>query len=368
MNVIITGGGTGGHIYPAIAIADALKFKYPLWNILFIGANGMMEMMYIPQAGYPIKGIDISGISRKSFFKNLLLPIKIIKSVYQSACIIKQFKPDIVIGTGGYVSFPMSYVATNNNIPVIIHEQNAFPGITNRILSRWVNKVCVAYDGLDKYFPSEKIVFTGNPVRSKIADFKNINKYLAYDYLNLDSNKKCLLVLGGSLGARTINYAFIDHINDFIKNDIQVLWVTGKAYFDYINSVISDDIKKYIKVYPYLDSIEMAYRVADVIVSRGGALTIAELCVVQKPVIFIPSPNVAGNHQMHNIMPLVTSNAALWIKNDNCINKLAEMSINLINDYSKQLELINNIKNWYNNSAVNDIMLLIEDIVLHKKT
>lgn len=334
VNILLSGGGTGGHIYPAIAIANELKNRNKHVNILFVGAHNRMEMEKVPQAGYEIKGLWISGIQRKLTVDNLMFPFKLISSCWNAFKIIKQFKPNVVIGTGGFASGPTLLVANWLKIPTIIQEQNSYPGITNKLLSKNTAKICVAYDGLEKYFPSEKIIKTGNPVRNDLLEVSNVSNE-GIVFFNLNPTKKTLLVLGGSLGARTINRLIEKNIDYFVSKNIQVIWQTGKLYFD--------EYKKYdsvdgVQTHAFLNQMNYAYSVADFIISRAGASSISELCIVAKPTIFIPSPNVAEDHQTKNAQAVVKKDAALMIKESE-IENFNEIFDNLLCDDKKQIEL-----------------------------
>ena len=321
-NLIISGGGTGGHIYPAISIADRLRKNITNCNILFIGAKNKMEMKKVPENGYKIIGLYISGLQRKfNLYLNILLPFKIIFSLIHSLIIILIHKPKIVIGTGGYASGPIMYVASILGIPVFIQEQNSYPGLTNRILSKYAKKIFVAYDGMDKYFNNSKIIVSGNPIRKSIKNIslKNRNDYLKS--LNFKKDLKTLLFLGGSLGADQLNKFIKDNIDFFKKNDLQVILQCGSRYFNtykYLNS-------GHIKVLPFIKEMDKAYSSADIIISRSGASIISELCFVGKPVIFIPSPNVADNHQSKNAKKLYDIGAAEYVEEDEADYKLTSI-------------------------------------------
>lgn len=302
---LISGGGTGGHIYPAISIAEELSARFENNKILFVGSSDRMEMQKIPEHGYDIIGLWISGIKRKLHFSNLLVPVKILSSVVKSYFIIKKFKPDFVIGTGGFASGPVLFVASKLKIPTLIQEQNSFPGITNKILSKSVNHICVSYSKMDKYFPKSKLIITGNPVRKDIY-ISSITRKMSLDFFKLNKDKKTLLILGGSLGALKINEFIKLNLNYFKKLGIQILWQCGNNYFEKYRLHESD----IIKVKPFIKKMNYAYKAADYIVSRAGASVISELCIVGKPVIFIPSPNVAEDHQTKNAMSIVNLNSA----------------------------------------------------------
>jgi UDP-N-acetylglucosamine--N-acetylmuramyl-(pentapeptide) pyrophosphoryl-undecaprenol N-acetylglucosamine transferase len=334
--IIIAGGGTGGHIFPAIAIANALKKKDETIEILFVGAKGKMEMEKVPLAGYKIEGLDIVGLDRSSLIKNIGLPYKVFNSLMQARTIMKSFHPDVVVGVGGYASFPMLFLAQLSNIPTIIQEQNSFAGKTNMLLGKRAKKVCVAYDGMEKFFPREKIVIHGNPVRAAISQ-SAIKKSEGLRFFGLDENKKTLLVVGGSLGAKSINNAIDKHLDELLKAGIQLIWQTGKQFDGKAHE------QKGVWVKEFIVSMEYAYAAADLVISRAGAIAIAELCVTKKPVIFVPFPFAAEDHQTENAMNLVNKNAALIIKDSEAIDKVVQMVIELANDEAKQNELKKNI-------------------------
>ena len=364
MKIIISGGGTGGHVYPAIAIADAIKKIKPEVDILFVGAEGKLEMEKVPKAGYPIKGLWISGFQRKLTFRNLLFPIKLISSLFKANNIIRKFKPDIAIGVGGYASGPLLKMAERKNIPTVLQEQNSYPGVTNKLLAKNANKICVAYDGMDRFFNKEKIVWTGNPVRA--AFFKNLNnkKEEACRHFGFDKNKKTVFVFGGSLGAKTINQAMAANF-DLLKNNqnIQVLWQVGKLYIEDFKNSDTANLAT-IKTEKFIDRMDLAYAMADVVIGRGGALTISELCLVGKPAILIPSPNVAEDHQTKNAMALVEKNAALMVHDSEAKEKMISTAIDLLNDENKKMELADNLKKLAKPNAAaeiaNEILKIIE--------
>lgn len=355
VNIILSGGGTGGHIYPAIAIANELKLKYPEANFLFVGAKDKMEMEKIPEAGYSIKGLWISGIQRKYILKNLSFPFKLISSLSKAYRIIKEFKPDIVIGTGGFASGPTLYVASSRKIKTLIQEQNSYPGITNKLLAKRVDKICVAYDGLERFFPSNKIVKTGNPVRQDLLEIAGKGEG-SKKYFNLKSDKKTLLVVGGSLGARAMNNLIEKHIDWLVSKNLQVIWQTGKLYYD--------EFKKYdslegVQTHAFLNRMDLTYAAADFIISRAGAGSISELCIVGKPVIFIPSPNVAEDHQTKNAQAVINQNAALLLKESELEMFQSNMEALLENEELSQT-LSKNIKKLALPNATKDI---VEEIV-----
>ena len=342
LRIIISGGGTGGHIFPAIAIANALKKLDPATEILFVGANGRMEMEKVPAAGYKIIGLDIQGIQRKSILKNLMFPVKLFGSVRKSVAIIKDFKPDAVVGVGGYASGPLLYAAQMRGIPTLIQEQNSYAGITNKWLGKKANKICVAFDGMEKFFPADKIIKTGNPIRKDSVDIAN-KRMQALELLKLAAAKKTILVTGGSLGAGTLNKSIMAGLDKIIAADVQVIWQTGKFYYKGIMEKLGESYHPNICVMEFLNRMDLAYAAADVIISRAGAGTIAELCVVKKPVILVPSPNVAEDHQTKNALALVETNAAAFIPDRDAEQKLVDRALELLNDKETQQKLSNNI-------------------------
>ncbi|MEE1883889.1 undecaprenyldiphospho-muramoylpentapeptide beta-N-acetylglucosaminyltransferase [Pedobacter flavus] len=331
--IMITGGGTGGHIFPAVSIANALREIEPQCEILFVGALGRMEMEKVPAAGYKIVGLNISGFQRGSILKNLNLPFKVIESVSKAKDLINEFKPDVIVGVGGYASGPLLYAASRKKIPYLIQEQNSFAGITNKWLSKNAAKICVAFDGMERFFPAEKILKTGNPVRSSVIDVKD-KRFAGATLLKLDPLKKTILVTGGSLGSAMLNKSVERFIDELVANDIQLIWQTGKYYFEGIMERVGPS-KPGIIILEFLYKMDLAYAAADVIISRAGAGTIAELCFIKKPVILVPSPNVAEDHQTQNAMALVKNGAAILIKDDEAEVNLIPEAINLINDEAK---------------------------------
>lgn len=342
LNVIISGGGTGGHIFPAIAIANALKNRVPDVNILFIGAKGKMEMEKVPAAGYPIEGLWISGLQRKLTLKNLTFPLKVISSMIKARKIIRRFKPDVVIGVGGFASGPTLKVASSRGIPTLIQEQNSFPGITNKLLAKKVNRICVAYEGMEKYFPKEKIVLTGNPIRKEMVEIQG-KKEEALKLFNLSAEKPVVLVIGGSQGALSINKSIHAQLNLFVENGIQLIWQTGKYYFNSAENAVKDFQSLGIRAVAFIDRMDYAYSLATAIISRAGAIAISEICAVGKPAIFVPLPSAAEDHQTKNAQALVDKNAALLIKDHEANNLLVNSVIKLIQDKEKQIELSQNL-------------------------
>lgn len=356
---IISGGGTGGHIYPALAIANELKSQFPSAEFLFVGAKDKMEMQKVPQAGYKIKGLWIAGLQRKLTLQNVLFPLKLVFSLVYSVFIILKFKPNIVIGTGGFASGAILKVANWFGIPTLVQEQNSFPGITNKLLAKKAAKICVAYDHLERFFPQEKLVLTGNPVRQdllKIGEDRN----KAVGYFNLDVSKKTLLVLGGSLGARKINQ-LIEKELDFITNQgFQVIWQCGKLY---LNDYEKYNQKDNVQVFAFIDKMNWVYDVADVIISRAGASSVSELCLVGKPTIFIPSPNVAEDHQTKNAKAIVDKNGAIMLKESELDVKFEAVFSHLINSQETISALSRNIKKMAMPNATKQIVEEIKKIL-----
>jgi len=355
---IISGGGTGGHIYPAIAIANELKIKYPDAEFLFVGAKDRMEMEKVPEAGYRIKGLWISGLQRSLSIKNLMFPFKLISSLLASRKIIKKFKPDVAIGTGGYASAPLLKVASNKGVPSLIQEQNSHAGITNKWLSNKVNSICVAYEGMEKFFPFEKIKLTGNPVRQDLIDIDS-KREEGVEFFKLDSNKKTILVLGGSLGAKRINELIDASLEIFSKLELQVIWQCGRFYYE----IYKDKGSENVQVHAFLNRMDLVYAAADIIISRAGALSVSELCLVGKPVLFIPSPNVAEDHQTKNALAISKKKAALLIKESDLEENFETELSNLISSEEKQLELSRNIKSLGRPNAAKEIVAEIELII-----
>ena len=357
-NILISGGGTGGHIYPAIAIANEIKVRFPDAKFLFVGAKDKMEMEKIPQAGYEIKGLWISGIQRKQMVSNLSFPFKMISSLWRAKRIIDTFKPDIAIGTGGFASGPTLIMANRKGIPTLIQEQNSFPGITNKYLAKKATKICVAYDNLERFFPASKIIKTGNPVRQDLLTIHTkVNE--ARDFFELDKSKKTILILGGSLGARKINQLIENNLAFFKKLEVQLIWQCGKLYFE--------EYKKHnslenVQVHQFINRMDLAYAAADIIISRAGASSVSELCIVGKPVIFIPSPNVAEDHQTKNAKAIVDKHGAILLKEEE-LDTFPIVFETLIKDKGKQEHLSENIKELALPKATTDIVNEIEKLL-----
>ena len=338
--IIIAGGGTGGHIFPAIAIANAIRKREPQTEFLFVGAEGKMEMEKVPQAGFKIEGLDIAGFNRSSLIKNIGLPFKLVKSFVQVRRIFKSFQPTAVIGVGGYSSFPVLRFAQSKDIKTFIHESNSFAGKSNIMLGKKATKIFVASDGMEKFFPKEKIMITGNPVRASISQ-SNVSREEGIKFFGLNPDKKTILSIGGSLGAKSINEAIDKSIGEFEKNGLQLIWQTGKPYAEKGKQAAAG--KSNIWANDFITQMEYAYAAGDVVISRSGAMAIAELCVVKKPVVFVPFPFAAEDHQTVNAQNLVNKNAGIMVKDSEALDKLVATIINLLKDEQKQNELKSNI-------------------------
>lgn len=340
--IIISGGGTGGHIFPAISIANALKRMEPGCEILFVGALGRMEMDMIPAAGYKIIGLNIAGIQRGSIVKNLALPYKMFDSMRKALKLITDFKPDAAVGVGGYASGPLLLAASWKNVPYLIQEQNSYAGVTNKRLGRNAAKICVAFDGMEQFFPADRIIKTGNPVRKDVVDIED-KHFAGAELLKLDPLKKTILVTGGSLGAGTLNKSLEKHLKEITDQDVQLIWQTGKYYYKGIIERLGANPHPNVRILEFLNRMDLAYAAADVIISRAGAGTIAELCLIKKPVILVPSPNVAEDHQTKNAFALVKNQAALMIADRSAEDTLVKAALDLLNDGSKCEALSENI-------------------------
>lgn len=360
---VISGGGTGGHIFPAIAIGNKIKKEIPEAEILFIGAKNKMEMKLVPKAGFEIVGLDISGISRsfswKGMVNNLKLPFVLWQSLKKAKKILRQFKPDVVIGVGGYASASALRAAFSLKIPTLIQEQNSYPGITNKLLAKKVNIICTAYDHLEKYFPQEKIVKTGNPIREEIISIIPKDER-GYHFFHLDSHKKTILVVGGSLGAHSINQALLAHLNELSQMNIQLIWQTGESFYTHLSPELLNNLPDKIKILPFIHQMNLAYSIADIIISRAGALAISEISTVGIPAILIPFPYAAEDHQTKNAQALVNENAALMISDAEVKEKLFPMLSQLINNENECETLKNNIKHF---AQPNAIQLIYQEIL-----
>lgn len=357
IRAIISGGGTGGHIYPAIAIANELKARKANTEILFVGAKGKMEMEKVPKAGYPIEGLWISGIQRSLSPDNLAFPFKLTSSLLKARGIIKRFRPNVAIGVGGFASGPLLYMASRMNIPCLIQEQNSYAGLTNKWLSKRVNTICVAYEGLEKYFPKEKLVYTGNPVRKDILDLDAAaRREEAYKHFGLDPNKKTILAVGGSLGARSINESISQDLHKIVQADVQILWQTGKNSFEENPDNAQHLENPLVKRTEFIYEMDLAYALADTIVSRAGALAVSEICLVAKPSIFVPFPFAAEDHQTKNVQALEAKNAAIHIKNSEAKERLIDTALELIKDENRQTQLAQNIAQLGKPKATQEIV------------
>jgi len=357
--IILSGGGTGGHIYPAIAIANELKSRFPDAQFLFVGAKDRMEMEKVPQAGFNIKGLWISGIQRKLTLRNLTFPFKVISSLWNARKIIKSFRPNVAIGTGGFASGPLLKVAASNNIPTLIQEQNSYPGITNKLLSRKAKKICVAYDGLERFFPVGKIIKTGNPVRQGLLDIET-KTVEAKNFFDLKHAKYTLLVIGGSLGSRRINQLIEKELDFLDTQNIQIIWQCGKLYYQQYK--IYNNTNN-VQVFEFINNMDFAYAAADIVISRAGASSVSELCIVGKPVIFIPSLNVAEDHQTKNAMSVVNQDAAMIIKEEDLDADFENKFSQLVASPEKQKELGGNIKKLALVNATKDIADEVEKLL-----
>ena len=343
LRIIISGGGTGGHIFPAVSIANAIKAKHPNAKILFVGAEGRMEMQRVPAAGYEIKGLPIKGFDRAHKLKNFKVLFKLWKSLRMARQIIKDFKPQVAVGVGGYASGATLYECAKMGIPCLIQEQNSYAGVTNKLLSKRVAKICVAYEGMERFFPANKIIMTGNPVRQNVLK-TNLSIEEARKSFGLDPNKKTILLVGGSLGARTINRSVIEHLNLIHDSEVQFIWQTGKYYYQKISDSMKGKELPNLKVMDFISDMGAAYKAADLIISRAGASSISEFQIIGKPVILIPSPNVAEDHQTKNAMALVNKQAAIYVKDAEAPDALLPLALKVIADDSKLKSLSENVK------------------------
>jgi UDP-N-acetylglucosamine--N-acetylmuramyl-(pentapeptide) pyrophosphoryl-undecaprenol N-acetylglucosamine transferase len=363
--LIISGGGTGGHIFPAVAIANEFRERHPDAQILFVGAKDKMEMTRVPEAGYRIIGLWISGLQRKLTLSNLLFPLKMIVSYIKAISIVRKFKPHAVIGTGGFASGPIMMAATRLGIPSVIQEQNSFAGLANKQVAGKVSKVCVAYDGMEKYFPKDKIVVTGNPVRKDILTV-GTKREKALTHFGFDANKRTLLIIGGSLGARSINESIISGMEKLIDAEVQVIWQTGKGYYDNYKAKLGKYDLRRIRVQDFVREMDLAYAAADVVISRSGALAVSEICIAGKPVILVPSPNVAEDHQTKNAKALVDKAAAVLVLDKDAAEKLLDEAFKLLFDKHRALKLTENIAKLARPQATTAIVNEIEKLLAEK--
>lgn len=363
MKVIISGGGTGGHIFPAIAIANEIKKQRPTAEILFVGARGKIEMEKVPQAGYPIKGLWISGFQRKLTLRNLSFPFKLIHSLWKATNIIREFRPDVVIGVGGYASGPTLEMATRQGIPTLIQEQNSHPGVTNRLLAKKVSKICAAYPSVERFFPKEKIVLTGNPVRSDIRAAQATKATGQEHFFGTASAKSTIFIFGGSLGARSINAAVAANAKLLADNpQVQLLWQAGKLYIDEFRVSATAKLPN-VKIVQFVDRMDLAYAAADVIIGRAGALTISELCLVGKPAILVPSPNVAEDHQTANASSLVAEDAAILVKDNAAATQMITEALKVLQNQGLRDSLARNIKKLAKPAAAEHIVREVLQLV-----
>ncbi len=337
---LISGGGTGGHIFPAVSIANALREMHPSCEILFVGALGRMEMERVPAAGYEIVGLPVQGFNRKNLFRNIPILWNLMKSMRKVRQVIKDFRPDVAIGVGGYASGAAMKVAAQMGIPVLLQEQNGFAGVTNKLLKNDAAKICVAYEGMERFFPAEKIILTGNPVRQNLTQG---NREEAYAHFSLSKEKKTLLIIGGSLGARTINNSVKTHLQLLAESGVQVIWQTGKFYIDDCKKEAEKIANPNLIVTDFVSRMDLAYAIADLVISRAGASSISELCLLGKPSVLVPSPNVAEDHQTHNAMALVRKNAAVLVKDADAENDLIATTLDLLSNAEKLEELSANV-------------------------
>ena len=363
--LIISGGGTGGHIFPAVAIANEFRERHPDAQILFVGAKDKMEMTRVPEAGYQIIGLWISGLQRKLTLSNLLFPLKLVVSYIKAMTIVKKFKPHAVIGTGGFASGPIMMAATRFGIPSVIQEQNSFAGLANKQVAGKVSKVCVAYDGMEKYFPKEKIVVTGNPVRKDILSV-GMKREKALIHFGFEEKKKTLLIIGGSLGARSINESVIAGMEKLVDAEVQVIWQTGKGYYENYKAKLGKFDLRRIRVQDFVREMDLAYAAADVVISRSGALAVSEICIAGKPVILVPSPNVAEDHQTKNAKALVDKGAAVLVQDKDANAKLIEEAFKLLFDQHRALKLAENIAKLGRPEATSAIVNEIEKLLAEK--
>ncbi|MDR2804056.1 MAG: undecaprenyldiphospho-muramoylpentapeptide beta-N-acetylglucosaminyltransferase [Dysgonamonadaceae bacterium] len=359
--IIISGGGTGGHIFPALSIADALKARYPDAEILFVGAENRMEMQRVPEAGYKIVGLPVAGFDRKNLLKNISVLWKLYQSMAKAREILRDFQPEIVVGVGGYASGPVLKAASQKGIPTLLQEQNSYAGVTNKLLAQKTTKICVAYDEMERFFPKDKIVLTGNPVRQQLA-VSTEHKKEASDYFGLNPDKKTILVVGGSLGARTINESLLTHLKEIEESGVQFIWQTGKYYYPSISDALQPAPRN-LRVTEFISRMDWAYSVADLVISRAGAGSISEFCLLGKAVILVPSPNVAEDHQTKNAQALVQKNAAILIPDSEAVEKLVPEALKTVQDDAKLKALSDRILKLALPDAANKIVDEIEKII-----
>lgn len=365
IKVLVSGGGTGGHIFPAISIANAIKNKCPNADILFVGAENRMEMEKVPAAGYPIIGLPVSGFDRKHLLKNIKVLFRLFKSIRLADKTVKSFSPDIAVGVGGYASGPTLWAAARKGIPTLIQEQNSYAGVTNKLLASKAKAICVAYENMERFFPKDRIILTGNPVRQELQN-DTISREEAIRFFNLDPSKKTILVIGGSLGARTINNSIAAGIEKIPQN-IQLIWQSGKGYDTQAQKALEEKKPENIKQMPFISRMDMAYKAADLVISRAGASSISELCLLGKPVILIPSPNVAEDHQTKNAQALSTKNAALMIRDCDAQNLLIDTALKTVQDETSLKNMSDNISKMAQRDSATRIADIIFELVIKNK-
>ncbi len=365
IKVLVSGGGTGGHIFPAISIANAIKNKCPNADILFVGAENRMEMEKVPAAGYPIIGLPVSGFDRKHLLKNIKVLFRLFKSIRLADKTVKSFSPDIAVGVGGYASGPTLWAAARRGIPTLIQEQNSYAGVTNKLLASKAKAICVAYENMERFFPKDQIILTGNPVRQELQN-DTISREEAIRFFNLDPSKKTILVIGGSLGARTINNSIAAGIEKIPQN-IQLIWQSGKGYDTQAQKALEEKKPENIKQMPFISRMDMAYKAADLVISRAGASSISELCLLGKPVILIPSPNVAEDHQTKNAQALSTKNAALMIRDCDAQNLLIDTALKTVQDETSLKNMSDNISKMAQRDSATRIADIIFELVTKNK-
>jgi UDP-N-acetylglucosamine--N-acetylmuramyl-(pentapeptide) pyrophosphoryl-undecaprenol N-acetylglucosamine transferase len=359
---IISGGGTGGHIFPALSIADGLSARYPKCDILFVGAEGKMEMEKVPASGYRITGLPVAGFHRGEIMRNIMFLPKLIRSLIKARKVIKEFCPDVVVGVGGYASGPVLFEANRLGISTVLQEQNSYAGVTNKLLGKRADKICVAYDKMERFFPAGKIVFTGNPTRCGFQLLEHKSEE-AYNYFGLNSDLPVILVIGGSLGARTINQSMLIGLDIIRQSDVLVIWQTGKYYYKDIKAIIDANPVSNVRLMEFITRMDLAYSVADVVISRAGAGTISELCLVGKPSILIPSPNVAEDHQTRNAMSLIEKDAAVLVKDSESVANLVRIALALVGDKIRCELLSRNIRKLATPKATEDIVEVISALL-----
>ena len=365
IKVLVSGGGTGGHIFPAISIANAIKNKCPNADILFVGAENRMEMEKVPAAGYPIIGLPVSGFDRKHLLKNIKVLFRLFKSIRLADKTVKSFSPDIAVGVGGYASGPTLWAAARRGIPTLIQEQNSYAGVTNKLLASKAKAICVAYENMERFFPKDQIILTGNPVRQELQN-DTISREEAIRFFNLDPSKKTILVIGGSLGARTINNSIAAGLEKIPQN-IQLIWQSGKGYDTQAQKALEEKKPENIKQMPFISRMDMAYKAADLVISRAGASSISELCLLGKPVILIPSPNVAEDHQTKNAQALSTKNAALMIRDCDAQNLLIDTALKTVQDETSLKNMSDNISKMAQRDSATRIADIIFELVTKNK-